>query len=70
MDRAEDCSPPADVAASAGGGIADDGSTLRLPATEVDGNHAGGSVTLTGTRVADNAPDEWTPPGAVPGCPA
>jgi hypothetical protein len=28
----------------------------------------GGTVTLTGTRVAGNTPDNCEPPGTIPGC--
>jgi len=42
-----------DNTAAAGGGIA---------------NQEGGTVTLTGTRVAGNLPDNCEPPGTIPGC--
>ena len=42
-----------DNTAAAGGGIA---------------NQEGGTVTLTGTRVAGNIPDNCEPPGTIPGC--
>ena len=42
-----------DNTATAGGGIA---------------NQEGGTVTLTGTRVAGNLPDNCEPPGTIPGC--
>jgi hypothetical protein len=42
-----------DNTAAAGGGIA---------------NQEGGTVTLTGTRVASNIPDNCEPPGTIPGC--
>ena len=41
-----------DNTAAAGGGIA----------------NQGGTVTLTGTRVAGNIPDNCEPPGTIPGC--
>jgi hypothetical protein len=42
-----------DNTAAAGGGIA---------------NQEGGTVTLTGTRVAGNVPDNCEPPGTIAGC--
>jgi hypothetical protein len=59
-----------------GGGIANQGD-LKMTGSRVLHNTAaagggianlGGTVTLKGTRVAGNIPDNCEPPGTIPGC--